>query len=214
MKTVYFVRHGQGENNIEHGVYQGGDAPLTSKGVEEAHTIAKRAERLPVEVLISSTFLRTRQTAEIISEHVGKPVLYSELFIERRAPSSLVGMKLDDTATDDLHDEWERSIFEPNRKLQDGENFADIKARAIAALQFLAGRSESNIMVVTHGFFLRMMALIALFGDAATPDMVRRLYHVVRTSNTGITVFRKGPDRISNDTGWKIWVWNDHAHLG
>lgn len=214
MKTVYFVRHGEAENNIEQEVYQGVHAPLTDKGHDQARMIAARAALLPVEVLIASTVLRTQQTAEMISGKIGKGIMSSELFVERRAPSSLIGMRHDSAEAVRLHDAWEGSLFTPGKRILDGENFEDIKKRTADALSLLGDREESNILVVTHGFFLRAMTAYAIFGEVMTPAILRDFYFTLRTSNTGVTVFKKGPDGIRDDDAWRVLVWNDHSHLG
>ena len=210
MKTVYFVRHGETEGNIGR-VFQGPETPLTEKGKAQARTVAKRCARLPAQVLISSTMKRARQTADVISSEIGKPVELSDLFIERRRPKALHDASADDAAVQQLEKDWRDSFFTDGRRILDAENFAEVCSRATQAFRFLEKREEDHILVVTHGFFLRLLAAKLIFGDAVTPPQYKHTDAIFRSINTGITVFVFEPSKPSP---WQILVWNDHAHLG
>lgn len=220
MKTVYFVRHGEAENNVRaRNEYLGYTAALTGKGKRQAEVIAERATRLPVECLIASPWLRAKQTAELISEKVRKEVEYSELFIERRSPQSFLGKVWDAPETQKLEMGWLHTFYSDKERMLDGENFSDIKSRAAVALRYLEERSENTILVVTHGFFLRMIYAQILFGESLTPQEFTRIVQVTKAENTGITVmeFHTEPIQLDGMTfsrGWRLRIWNDHAHLG
>src|SRR5438067_11064146 len=70
MKTVYLVRHGESETNAGNIMF-GKSAKLTARGHEQAKFIAQRCARLPIEVIISSGFLRADETARYIVDAVG-----------------------------------------------------------------------------------------------------------------------------------------------
>jgi len=77
MKYIYFVRHGESQANAEiTGI--GMDSPLTEKGREQAGFIAERCKRLPIQVIISSTMNRARETAEVVLKRIQKPMEVSE----------------------------------------------------------------------------------------------------------------------------------------
>jgi broad specificity phosphatase PhoE len=105
-------------------------------------------------------------------------------------------------------------------RVEDGENFDDLKSRALAALDFLERRPEENILVVTHGFFLRVLAASVLFGGNLTGEFLRAFALGMLTKNTGLFVFENNPE-VARSSGqfyttasrWRIMVWNDHAHL-
>ena len=58
MKTVYFVRHGSTEGN-EQGAYQQVHTPLSALGRRQAACVARRFERVPVEIVITSDMVFT-----------------------------------------------------------------------------------------------------------------------------------------------------------
>jgi len=219
VKTVYFVRHGESEANVGHPIFQGETSNLTARGKEQARVIADRCKRLDFDILISSPTARARATAEHISSATGKPIVFEELFTERKIPSGLVGLPMKDPKADEVFKRWEQSLFDPNIRVEDSENFLDIKARAEQALKYLEGRRESRIVVVSHGFFLRTILARILFGEALSPQELKTIISTFRTSNTGLTLTQYEPEEATESWGipqnsWVIRAWNDHAHLG
>lgn len=220
MKTIYFVRHGESEINA--GMLKtcipDNEAKLTEKGKAQSRFIAERAKHLPAEVIIASPFVRTRDTAQYIVEATGLPVEYSELFTERIPPTSLAGREWALPESNAFYREWADTSFQDGARVEDGENFNDVRDRAVKALEYLEARSESSIIVVSHGFFLRMLMAVIIFGKELTPDQLRQLSGATRTTNTGITVLSNeivhGADIDADLPRWRIVVFNDHAHLG
>ncbi len=211
-KVVYFVRHGQSESNVLP-IFQAPDSPLTELGMTQARRIAQRASRLPFEALISSPFLRARDTAAQIEKATGKKAEYSDLFIERMHPNELHGRPHDDPEASALWLEFNRSLHTPGLKVGDGESYEELVARADAALRFLEEREESSLLVVTHGYFLRTIVGRVLLGDLLSPDAFLRIQERASTENTALTALRheRGDE---DDYFWRLWVYNDHTHLG
>jgi broad specificity phosphatase PhoE len=94
-----------------------------------------------------------------------------------------------------------------------------MKARAFRALEALWSRPEQKIVVVTHGFYLRMLVAVATFEKRITPENFQDIFATFRTTNTGVTVFQAASDHDMwdpwmKDRRWIIRVWNDYAHLG
>ena len=85
-KIVYFVRHGQSEDNIAP-IFQSVDSPLTGEGKRQAQIIAQRAADIPFDALISSPLPRTKETAELISATTGKSIEYVDTLVEAIKPT-------------------------------------------------------------------------------------------------------------------------------
>jgi probable phosphoglycerate mutase len=211
MKKIYLVRHGESEENIG-GVMQGGPTPLSPKGHEQAQFIAQRATKLPIEVIIPSTMLRARQTAEYIAKATGKPVEPSALFVEKRPPTAMLGSLASDPKMKELDDVLHTSFGEDNYQHSDEETTSEMNARAKQALDYLAGRTEQEILVVTHGLFLRSLVGAVLFGDKLSIRETAHLLNGLKTVNTGLTIFVHNPED-PHGAVWKMLTWNDHAHL-
>lgn len=210
MKNIYFIRHGESEGNVGP-IRQTPTTPLTNKGKRQAQITADRCSNIPVEIVISSTMNRARETTGIILERVTKTVEYSDLFIEKRRTSEELGKPKDDPTALMIKKEVEANFTKPGWRFSDEENFDDLKRRGLEALDYLANRPEQNILVVTHGAFLKILAACVVFGENLTAEECWNFLHKFHMENTGITVFRYNEKSQSNP--WRVWIWNDHAHL-
>lgn len=210
-KIVYFVRHGQSEGNITP-VFQPPDSPLTESGKKQAALIAERIAKISFDTLIASPLRRTRDTCDAIAQATGKVPEYSDLLVERIKPSRLVGKSHNDKEANKLWLEWEKSLVTSGLRVEDGENYEDQIARADKVLAFLEKRTESKLVVVTHGYFLRTMIARVILGDSLTPDAFRSFQTRVDTENTGLSILKYGG--AGNGAFWRLWIYNDHAHLG
>src|SRR3989304_9359611 len=92
---IYFVRHGESVSNAL-GLRQGPDGGLTAKGIKQAKAVAKKFSKIPLDLIVSSPYDRAKLTAQIISKAIGKKIVYSPLFIERRNPAHLFGKPIED----------------------------------------------------------------------------------------------------------------------
>jgi probable phosphoglycerate mutase len=211
-KVVYFVRHGQSADNVAP-VFQSPDSPLNEKGIEQADRIAERVANLSFDTLIASPFRRAKETAEAVSRKTGKEPEFSELFVERIKPTTINGKPYDDEGANNAWRAWEKSLYTPGMRVEDGENFDDLIARADRALGFLKDRPEHSLVVVTHGYFLRTMVARVLLGDLLTGETHKHFQAHAAHENTGLTVFRYQAS-FEEDPAWRLWIYNDHAHLG
>lgn len=214
MKSVYFVRHGEAEVNLATAEAFGGpESPLTERGWQQARLIATRAAKLQAQALIASGLRRAQETAQVIADETGLTIETTDLFAEAYPPSATIGQRRDDDEARALTKEWEQSFYTEGVRVADGDNFDDMRARAQEALRYLEERLEDEILVVTHGHFLRYLIGIAIFGEAFSVQHAGAMRWGIRTSNTGITRMRFDPDDKKHP-GWYLSVWNDHAHLG
>jgi len=147
MANVYLVRHGDavGSKGKFHGMK---DTPLTSKGVNEAQSLAKTLADSGVEFkkIYASPLSRTSDTAEIISEATGLPVEYrKELY-----PLDLgayVGK-----STDEYKDDVKNLILHPDESIPNGGSVSQwAKSYIPFANKFLYDGSDDNVIFVTHG---------------------------------------------------------------
>jgi len=205
---VYFVRHGESTFNAL-GIHQHREVPLSGTGKKQAVFVAKRFATIPIDVIIASPFMRTRQTVEAINAVVQKEILYTELLKEVKRPTvverkSVVDpqvLKVKQAIQDHYSDEdWHHS---------DEENFFDLRRRAEAFIAYLEDVKEENVLVATHGMILRMIVASMFLGKSVTPEIFLQFELFFKTKNTGITVCERDKDGV-----WQLLVWNDHAHLG
>jgi probable phosphoglycerate mutase len=207
MKTVYFVRHGSTEGN-EQRAYQHLLTPLSELGRRQAEFVARRFERIPVDIVIASDMERAAETGRIIAARNRLPIVFNPLFHEILRPTILRGkghgvpealemMRF-------LAENWTNALV----KHSDEENFFDLKTRAIKALDHLVERPERTLLVVTHGTFMCMLIGCMMAGEELSPQLFDRIHHFLVLKNTAISV-------CEHENGkWQLVIWNDHAHLG
>jgi broad specificity phosphatase PhoE len=212
-KKIYFVRHGQSEGNVGP-IRQSHTTTLTEHGRKQAEHIGRRAEKLYIDTLISSDMSRALETAEIIKNHISLPIITCNFFRERKRPSEQLGINKDSPESLRIDSILTNNFLTRAFRFSDEENFEDLKERVRLGLSFLEQQEGSNIMVVTHGYILRMIIAYVLFGDSLTAEQARECVASFHMENTGITVLGYGPNISENRSHpWWVWVWNDHAHL-
>jgi broad specificity phosphatase PhoE len=83
MKTIYLIRHGECISNHEN-IFIGHsqDPPLTRTGIQQALKLSNVFKGMEVSAIISSSSLRAKQTAAIISESLCQPFTTSESLME------------------------------------------------------------------------------------------------------------------------------------
>ncbi len=188
MKTVYFIRHAESEENTGL-IQQGASTPLTKNGKLQAEFAAERCKVLGVDLIISSNMIRAVETANIITQKVFKPLEVSELFVERKRPTEVLGKSKDDPEAIRIGNITWDNFHVPDFRHSD----------------------EENILVVTHGFFMRVIMAYVLFRDNLTAYECQQCIRIFHIDNIGITTLCHDK---SKDPSWWLEVWNDHAHLG
>jgi broad specificity phosphatase PhoE len=206
--NIYFVRHGEGHHNANN-LYSLPHFELTDKGRDEAKSAGERLEHLPIELLIVSSFTRTKQTAEIINNEIGdKPVLFSDLPVEVKRPSEIAGKRIDLPESQEIRKQMDQNADNPDWRYSDEENFHDLKNRAAKFLEYLQSFKEENIAVISHSVFIKMVILLIIAGEEITPKMFNRTYKGMKLATSGLTVCELKDDL------WSLVTWNDQSHLG
>lgn len=209
---LYFVRHGESNSNADT-IARGPASTLTEKGKREAEEVAKRIERIGVDALVVSPYIRTLETAVPIHERTGLLIEENPLLIELRTPSSHVNQDRTDPVIYEERQAILTAFGITDFKHSDEETFDEMKERTIKAIESLRAHPADRLCVVTHGIFLRMLFLVFLLGDQFDGHDFRRTWRL-STSNTGISYIRWTEGEGDWDRGWHIVSWNDSAHLG
>ena len=207
VKHIYLVRHAQSRTN-ETGVLEGEDTPLTGRGVQEAQAVAERFRNLPIELLVSSPYIRAHETAKHIGIVTKAPIEVFENAKERGLPSSLLGKHRDDPAVQLAMSSFKYD-WTHDSNIDEGEPFVSLLERAQNLIAFLEKKEEKCITVVSHGFFIEFFTAYQLLGDYLTPDLfANSILKKVKSLNTAVTYFQ-----IQEDDHWLLYSWNDLAHL-
>jgi isoleucyl-tRNA synthetase len=147
--TYYCVRHGEADNNTLNVMSGRVDNPhhLSPKGITQAHDAAKWLKDKKIDVIISSPFVRTRETAEIIAKDIHfdpKNIQFDDQIRELN-----VGVWEGKPFGD-----FQKAFVHKDRfdiRVEGGENYADLKKRMGDFLYSLEKKYEGkNILIVSH----------------------------------------------------------------
>ncbi len=140
MTTILLARHGETDWNRA-GRFQGwADPPLNETGRAQARELAARLAADPFEAVYSSDLRRAHETALIVAEPHGVPVL-----VDRGLREVDVGSWAGLTRA-----EIEERF--PGHERHDGETREAHSARVVEALERIAhGHRGERILVVSHG---------------------------------------------------------------
>lgn len=209
-KIIYFVRHGETESNAKN-IRQGPAGKLTERGRNQAFATAMRfpKNKGKPEIIISSPYERTKETAKIIADALNMiEIEYSDLLIERKNPSEIIGHSGAEKNVREIIDRMDKSYHDDDLRISDEENFSDLKTRAKSLLDYVANRKEKRIIMVTHGIFLKMIASYVLYGENLDASTYNSLSYYNPIDNASIAIFSYTTHWFKKPE-WKILVWND-----
>lgn len=213
-KIIYLLRHGESTDNPKD-IFQRSSASLSSTGKKQAEIAAKvlkgmvKSSCITIELIISSPLARAKQTAQILAKELKVDYKLNSLFVERKKPTSIEGKSANDSKAWQIFLEWENSLYDnPKKKVQDGENFVEISIRAKKALESLLNCKERHILVVTHGFFIRMLVLRALLGKSATNQLLKSFYFSSKVDYCSLTTLAFSRKFLEFEDHWIIVEFN------
>lgn len=208
-RRFYFIRHGETLLNAKH-IRQGPEGALSPAGRSQAEQVGIYLARVPVERIISSTYPRAMETAEIISHYVKASRTASPLLAERRNPSEIIGKGTKDPEVIKIVDKIDLAYHDDDYRYSDEENFADLKKRAKKCLALLSLQGAPHTVVVTHHQFLKMLLAYMLYGEAIHASEFVKLSFFNVSDNAGITICEFNPLHFFSKThGWKVVTYNE-----
>ena len=146
-RRLIFVRHAESELSAR-GLVNGDpsvDCPLTDKGRRDAERFRTIIAREPIDLCVTTEFLRTRQTAEIALEGLDIP-----LEIEPRLDDPPVGVFESRPQKEYL--EWLASHDWTTGPPGGGESQLNSVRRFLGAFDRLTNRRQSCILIIGHAF--------------------------------------------------------------
>ena len=147
-KNLYIVRHGQTDWNLEHRKQGRTDIELNETGIKQAHITKEKLSGVPFDICFSSPLKRAAKTATIICEEK-TPIIYDDLLVER-----CFG-KAEGTIQNGLPN---ASNYTFGNKYDDNtETWENILSRAEKFLEKIKNTDAENILVVSHGVFLKAL---------------------------------------------------------
>jgi 2,3-bisphosphoglycerate-dependent phosphoglycerate mutase len=208
MTHLYLIRHAEAIAAVQDMI---GDTALTPLGITQAEHLRDRlaaTHEITADVLIASTFLRAKQTAEIIAPALGLPIVWDDEVQELR-PGEADGMHVQEARKKFGDVDFEQNPFQ--QVAPGGENWGQFMLRVGTALDRIIRQHEGKtIVVVCHGgvidgSFLHFFKM----GTLHVPPI--RFY----THNTSITHWQK--EAFFQERGrpphWRLIKYNDDMHM-
>lgn len=184
---VFLVRHGVTDWHREGRVLGQRDIPLIPEGIAQAEAVADALASLAIADVISSPLVRAVQTAEIIGKRFGIQVARDPRFVDFRV-GRWEGMSYAEISASP---EYQRFIADPmSERIPGGESMADIRKRAVAALEQSLEDSPAGVglVIVTHAGIIRVLLTHYAGSNPAN-------YHRIRVSPGSVSVLSFSDDR-------------------
>ena len=153
----YIMRHGlsekdalDGKLSVTAGKLDKDKYDLRPEGIGQAEKAATKLKEAGIDVIYSSPFLRTRQTASIVAKHLGLHAHIDERLRELDHGSICEGKE----HSQHINAPCLRPGIKPtmDTKYDDGESWRDVKKRMFSALKELDQKYEGKkILLVSHG---------------------------------------------------------------
>lgn len=154
-KRIIFARHAQYSCNLGNLCNSDPSIPyhLTELGQQQAIELGQRLRDENVGLIVTSAFVRARQTAWLVNRTLNVPIVVSQLANENRVGKALEGqhverfldfIRADPAAT----------------AAPDGESFLSMKGRIVRLLGELQRSSPATILVLTHGWPLQAVRVL------------------------------------------------------
>lgn len=133
------------------------DSELTPMGRMQADVHGRTLARQGgVEAIVASTLGRTRDTAELVNEHLSVPVRHEPALMERDC-GTWSGLTLDQIMAAYPAD-WQARLDDPfHHRPPQGENLPDMAQRVGGFLDRLLCGDERTVVLVTHGVMSRVI---------------------------------------------------------
>lgn len=206
---IFLVRHAEGENTGLN--WQTPMTTLSLRGVKQAEILAERISRFKViDVIITSDWIRSLQTAEIVGKALNKPVKVVEKIHERQQSSRIYGLPRNVPLAKQYWLDLSKNRNDWNYKWdKEEESLAELTKRIIDfQKQLIKNYSQKSVLVVSHESFLSGLVTACLLGVKFNNNYFKNLFNSIVIENTGLSLLIYREEQKT----WKLWYLNDYSH--
>jgi len=160
MSWLVLIRHAKPDGSMRGRSYGRLDIPLSAAGRAQAAAIAERLREARLDAVFASPLRRALDTAAPLAEARGLDVVTREGLRELDF-GALEGLTFDEIAQEHptIYESW---MNDPTQtRFPDGESFADLRERALAAAAEIRAEHE-RAAIVAHGGITRAILADAL----------------------------------------------------
>ena len=207
-RTIYLVRHGETEGNLDDKAQGHFDAQLTDRGRLQAKAVAKRLADVEFDTVYSSDLRRAMDTARAITAHRPKLEIQPRSDLREYHFGIYEDFLWDDVgnAIPEIYQRWKNLDTRPTIEFPGGESMGKAWQRVgDFAYEMLNTHRRGNetILVVGHGGSLQ--ALLGQLLNLGIRDQWDFVF-----SNTGVTILN---EHLYTPNAWRMATFNDTSHL-
>lgn len=162
--TIFLVRHGETVDNARQIMQGQTQGELNQRGREQAEQVARRLASEPLDAIVASDLHRAIQTAEVIAEPHGLPVVTTPLLRERDW-GSFTGRFIPDLR----NEVWPDDIESEEALLERARSFL---------INMTATYPGKRVVAVGHGIFNK--AVLAVYAQCTMREVQRMMNAEVR----------------------------------
>ena len=192
---LILIRHGETQSNVDRlldTAYPG--APLTERGVQQAHDLAEAIADEEIDAVFVSTLTRAQQTAQPLAQS------------RRLKPTVIDGVHEISAGVEEMNEDWTTYVgllesWSPENldaKLEGGESAREFLQRFDTAIAQIEEQGHRAVAVVSHGAAMRVWAI--------SRDPSYNRHNAPALGNTQWIVMNGRPS-----DGWRIERGGDHA---
>lgn len=153
---VYFVRHGEGLDDVYNEFGGWSDRELSTSGIQTAFKLADKLSGMneKFESILTSPLKRSTQTAEILGDELDLKVTEEPLLKERNTYGLLSGVnkELAEEEYPEMYDAYLKGKY-----ISGSERYKDFVARVKVLLDHLRSLNSDSIICVTHGYLITVI---------------------------------------------------------
>jgi len=153
MAKLIIARHGLSEDNVKRVISGGGSNPgLVEEGISQAHKLGEMLSDDYINkfsFMVSSSMLRTNQTANIVNQHLQIEKTYYNINLREKEYGNLEGSGIEGKLILENHGFYESS--------PGGESNGIFSSRVSSAICEYLKYPEELILIVAHGYVIEMV---------------------------------------------------------
>jgi probable phosphoglycerate mutase len=162
LAPYWFLRHGETDWNREQRTQGSTEVPLNANGIAQAHQAASLLHGHGITRIFTSPLERARHTADIVAAALAVPVT-----IEPGLREANFGAH-----EGEVMGAWFAAWTEGAVKPEGGESFAEVQARAVAALNRVLAQPGLPLVVAHGGMFRTLRAAMGFTASVRTQNGV------------------------------------------
>jgi len=201
--TLYLIRHGETNWNLEKRAQGVSDIPLNQMGKIQAKNLAKKLQRIMFSKIYTSPLTRALETAEIMAKSLGNVIVEMDNFAELDQ-GMLEGMKFNEMNEKfpEFFIKWRAAPGEV--RMPGGETLGELQTRAWNGIEKIHSshtREENPVLIVSHN-----LTIISILSRILKVNLNH--FRTFRQHNASVNIIEKDSNR-----GWSVVTMNDISHL-